>query len=83
MSRPSISLCALAASLSGYFWFIGNVYGTRSNDLEQVGRSRNQIVALGNVVIERRPRREERPLGLKDIDIKGVDLARGASEAHK
>ena len=42
---------------------------------EQILGGGDEIIALGDVVVERRPRRKERALGLQDIDVESVDLA--------
>src|SRR4029453_17996724 len=41
----------------------------------------HQIVALGNVIIKRRPGCEKRAFGLQDVDVEGVNLPRCAAKA--
>src|SRR6185369_4796167 len=43
--------------------------GAGADLLEQVLGHGHQVLALGGVVVERRPRGEERTLGLQDVDV--------------
>src|SRR5260370_36404941 len=53
------------------------------HDLEQLIRGLEQVLAFGSVMVERRTGGKQRALGLQDIDIEGLDLSRGAAEAHE
>src|SRR5439155_10156751 len=43
----------------------------------------DEVVTLGDVVVERRAGREQRAIGLQDVDVERVDLSRGAAEARE
>src|SRR5215475_5665857 len=73
----------LRSILERIFLVDWNFYRARTDNLEQIGRYGHQILALGSVIVERRPRCKKRTLGLQDVNVEGVDLTRRAPKAHE
>src|SRR6266852_272812 len=53
------------------------------NHVEQVVRGLEQVLALGDIVVERRTGGEQRALGLQNVDVEGIDRAGRRAEAHE
>src|ERR1043165_6792202 len=54
-----------------------------ADHVEQVLGGGDEVLALGDVVVERRAGREQRTLGLQDVDVESFNLPRGAAEARE
>ncbi len=54
-----------------------------ADDIEQPIGDSEQILAFGGIGVQRRPGREQRSLGLQNVDVESVDLARRAAIADK
>src|SRR6185312_3350390 len=77
-----IPMC-LGGVLERIFLVHGDLHSAGTDDLEQIARRHQQILALGGIVIERRPRRKQRAFLLQDVDVERFDLAGGAADAHE
>src|SRR5690348_4381165 len=82
-AAPLEILVRLARVLERVLLVDRNLHGAGADYVEQVAGDRVQVLTLGRIVVERRPGREQRALGLEDVDVEGLDLARGRAERHE
>src|SRR5499427_10701718 len=73
----------LLGILEGIFLVDRDLDLAARNDVEGLGRELEQVLAFGGVVVEGRPRRKQRALDLKQIDIEDIDRPGRAAEAYE
>ncbi len=73
----------LAGIFERVFLINGNFHRAGANLVKQVFGGREQVFALGDVIVERGSRGKKRTFGLKDIDVERLNRARRRAEADE
>ena len=67
----------------GVVTLVHRYLAARTDDLEQILRDREQVLALRRIVVERRTGREQRALELQEIDVECLDRPGRRAVAHE